>query len=279
MQIKVKPIRGQRLEIQLDQTKLMLQESDCQQMRDALVSNLKSFARHDASTWDEAQVEFQQLLPSLEHLEKFNDNELVLLMREFDFTLLYRVCQQKPLTTLLKKLETALGRREIDRLVIEGERLPSQPLWEVNLRISAMVRTIERMTDEGEIRPPKMPTVSAATKIPLSQSNDAGAIRQVLKKMDSFSDKTLLVVFKQIPPRELAKLWFIMEEFSEASLVAKFNKLIPSNMQEKLKPAKPSQLSPANARKTSQLVVEVIKSLKNKKPADDQPGSSGPILV
>lgn len=279
MQIKVKPVRGQRLEIKLDQTKLLLTESDCQEMRNALAKNLESFARHPASTWNEAREEFQQLLPTLEHLEKFADNELALLMREFDFTLLYRVCQQKPLTTLLKKLEGALGRREIDRLIAEGERLPLQPLWEVNLRISALKHTIERMTDEGDIRPPKMSSShSAEESVPsLIRSGEAKVIRQVLQKLDSFSDKVLFAVLKGMPPRELAKLWFIMEAFEHTTLLDKFNTVLPLPLRKKLQPAKPKELLPSDARKTCQLAVEVIKSLKNKKGNDSAP--SGPVLV
>lgn len=280
MQIKVKPVRGQRLEIKLDQTKLLLTESDCQEMRNALAKNLESFARHPASTWNEAREEFQQLLPTLEHLEKLADNELALIMREFDFTLLYRVCQQKPLTTLLKKLEGALGRREIDRLIAEGERLPLQPLWEVNLRIGALKRTMERMADEGEIRPLKISSSRSIAEDPppsLIRSGEAKVIRQVLQKLDSFSDKALLAVFKHMPPRELAKLWFIMESFEHNTLLEKFNTLLPLALRKKLQPAKPKELLPSDARKTCQLAVEVIKSLKNKK--SDDSASSGPILV
>lgn len=282
MQIKVKPVRGQRLEIKLDQTKLLLTESDCQEMRNALAKNLESFARHPASTWDEAREEFKQLLPTLEYLEKFADNELALLMREFDFTLLYRVCQQKPLSTLLKKLDGALGKREIGRLIAEGERLPLQPLWEVNLRIGALKRTIDRLSDEGEIHPPKMsssqPTAEVAPN--LTRSGEAKVIRQVLQKLDTYPDKALLAIFKSLPPRELAKLWFIIEEFSANSLLDKFNQVIPPPLQKKLKPAKPKTMLATDARKTCQLAVEVIKSLKSKKSSnDDTPPPSGPILV
>lgn len=280
MQIKVKPISGHRYEIRLDKTRLVLEESDCKEMRDHLSRSLETFSRYPASEWEEARAEFQQLLPVLEHLEKFNDNELALLLREFDFVLLYRVCQNRPMNTLLKKLEQALGRREVDRLVSEGERLPLKPLWEVNLRLGALVRTIERMTDEGEIRPPAMPDLSHRPDVSQSliDSPEATFIRQVLAKLDSFQDKALMAVFRQMPPRELARLWAIMEEMPEGKLAERFNQLIPESTREKLRPARPAQLSAINARKTAQLVIDVIKGLQQKKASSSQP-PSGPILT
>ncbi|MBB1485217.1 hypothetical protein [Oceanospirillum sediminis] len=278
MQIKVKPIGGHRYEIRLDKTRLVLDESDCREMRDALSHSIETFSRYPSADWEEARTEFQQLLPALEHLEKFTDNDLALLIREFDFVLLYRVCQNRPMTTLLKKLETALGRKEIDRLVVEGERLPLKPLWEVNLRMSALVRTIERMKDEGEIKPPPMPDltrIQAAAK--LSHAPEASFIRQVLNKLDGFPDKALMAVFRQTPPRELAKLWLIIEELPEGSMPARFNQLIPENTRDKLHPAKPSSITPADAKKTAQLIVDVVKNLQNKKPSTPPP--SGPVLT
>lgn len=65
---------------------------------------------------------------------------------------------------------------------------------------------------------------------------------------------------------------------SESSLLNKFNKLVPAPMREKLKPAKPEQIAPADARKTAQLVVEVIKGLQKKK-APESSKISGPVLV
>ena len=269
MQIKVKPIGGHRYEIRLDKTRLVLDESDCREMRDALSRSIETFSRYPSADWEEARTEFQQLLPALEHL---------LLIREFDFVLLYRVCQNRPMTTLMKKLETALGRKEIDRLIVEGERLPLKPLWEVNLRMGALVRTMERMKDEGEINPPPMPDLSqiqAAAK--LGHAPEASFIRQVLNKLDGFPDKALMAVFRQIPPRELAKLWLIIEELPEGSMPARFNQLIPESTRDKLRPARPSNITPADAKKTAQLIVDVVKNLQNKKPSTPPP--SGPVLT
>lgn len=280
MQIKVKPVGGHRLEIQLAQSQLLLPEQACQEMRDALVAQVEQFALHPKSRWEEARSQFQRLQPALAHLEQFNDNELALLLREYDFTLLYRLAQSKQMDSLLAKLEKALGRREIDRLTQNAEKLPLKPLWEVNERIQGLIRTIERMTDEGEIRPPRLNIKDNADAPPvaLAASTDAAFIRQLLKKLDSFPEKALLAVFKQVPPRELAKLWFIGEEMSEAGLVRKIHKLIPAPMLEKLKPAKPQQITPADARKTAQLVIEVVKSLQQKKAPEPRKGS-GPVLV
>ncbi len=280
MQIKVKPVSGHRLEIQLAESQLLLSEKFCQEMRDALVAQVEQFALHPKSRWEEARAQFQRLQPALAHLEQFNDNELELLLREFDFTLLYRVAQNKHMDSLLTKLEGALGRREIDRLTQSAEKLPLKPLWEVNERIQGLIRTIERMADEGEIRPPRMNIKDNADATPaaLPSSTDAAFIRQLLKKLDSFPEKALFAVFKQVPPRQLAKLWFICEEMSETSLLAKFNKLVPEPMREKLKPAKPQQITPADARKTAQLVIEVVKALQKKKAAAPTK-TSGPILI
>jgi len=281
MQIKVKPVSGHELEIHLAQSQLHLPEQACHEMRDALLGQLEQFAPHPASRWDEARNLFQKLFPALTHLEQFNDNELALLFREFDFTLLYRLAQSKQMGSLLEKLEKALGRREIDRLIQNAEKLPLRPLWEVNERIQGMIRTIERMTDEGEIRPPRMTVKdNNSNDIALAASNDAAFIRQLLKKLDTFPEKALFAVFKQVPPRQLAKLWFICEEMSEQGLLDKFNKLIPAPMREKLKPAKPTFIAPTDARKTAQLVIEVVKGLQKKKVTADEPkNSSGPILT
>lgn len=280
MQIKVKPVSGHRLEIQLAESQLLLPEQPCQEMRDALVAQVEQFALHPKSRWEEARNQFQSLQPALAHLEQFNDNELALLLREYDFTLLYRLAQSKQMDSLLAKLEKALGRREIDRLTQNAEKLPLKPLWEVNERIQGLIRTIERMADEGEIRPPRMNIKDNADALPvaLTSSTDAAFIRQLLKKLDEFPEKALFAVFKQVPPRQLAKLWFICEEMSESSLLNKFNKLVPAPMREKLKPAKPEQIAPADARKTAQLVVEVIKGLQKKK-APESSKISGPVLV
>lgn len=280
MQIKVKPVSGHRLEIQLAESQLLLPEQSCQEMRDALVAQVEQFALHPKPRWEEARNQFQSLQPALAHLEQFNDNELALLLREYDFTLLYRLAQSKQMGSLLAKLEKALGRREIDRLTQNAEKLPLKPLWEVNERIQGLIRTIERMADEGEIRPPRMNIKDNADAPPvaLASSTDAAFIRQLLKKLDAFPEKALFAVFKQVPPRQLAKLWFICEEMSESSLLNKFNKLIPAPMREKLKPAKPEQISPADARKTAQLVIEVVKGLQKKK-APESAKSSGPVLV
>lgn len=280
MQIKVKPVSGHRLEIQLAESQLLLPEQSCQEMRDALVAQMEQFALHPKSRWEEARSQFQRLLPALAHLEQFNDNELALLLREYDFTLLYRLAQSKQMDSLLTKLEKSLGRREIDRLTQNAEKLPLKPLWEVNERIQGLIRTIERMTDEGEIRPPRMNIKDNADAAPvtLAASTDAAFIRQLLKKLDSFPEKALFAVFKQVPPRQLAKLWFICEEMSESSLLGKFHKLIPAPMLEKLKPAKPDQIAPADARKTAQLVIEVVKGLQKKKAPESSKGS-GPVLV
>jgi len=282
MQIKVKPVSGQRLEIQLAQSQLLLPEQACKEMRDALVGQLEQFALHPKSRWEEAREQFQQLLPVLTHLEQFNDNELSLLLREFDFTLLYRLAQSKQMSSLIEKIETALGRREIDRLTQGAEKLPLKPLWEVNERLQGLIRTIERMTDEGEIRPPRMAVKdnTAPDNVALPMSSDAAFIRQLLTKLDGFPEKALFAVFKQVPPRQLAKLWFICEEMSETSLLNKFLKLIPKPMQEKLKPAKPSQIAPTDARKTAQMVIEVVKGLQKKKaPADEAKKNTGPVLT
>lgn len=282
MQIKVKPVSGHQLEIQLAQSQLHLPEQACQEMRDALLNQLEQFALHPKSRWEEARSLFQKLFPALTHLEQFNDNELALLFREFDFTLLYRLAQSKQMGSLLEKLEKALGRREIDRLIQNAEKLPLKPLWEVNERIQGMIRTIERMTDEGEIRPPRMTVKdnNDSSEIALAASNDAAFIRQLLKKLDAFPEKALFAVFKQVPPRQLAKLWFICEEMSEQSLLDKFCKMIPAPTLEKLKPAKPATIAPTDARKTAQLVIEVVKGLQKKKaPASEPKKGSGPILV
>lgn len=280
MQIKVKPVTGHRLEIQLAQSQLLLPEQACRELRDALMAQVEQFALHPKSRWEEARADFQRLQPALTHLEQFKDNELALLLREFDFTLLYRLAQSKQMDSLIAKLETALGRREIDRLTQEAEKLPLKPLWEVNERIEGLIRTIERMADEGEIRPPRMNIKDNSDTAPISlaQSSEAVFIRQLLQKLDSFPEKALFAVFKQVPPRQLAKLWFICETLSESSLLAKFNKLVPPPMQEKLRPAKPDHIAPADARKTAQLVIEVVKALQKKKTTGhDKP--SGPVLV
>ena len=282
MQIKVKPISGQRLAIQLAQSQLLLPEQACREMRDALVGQLEQFALHPKSRWEDARAQFQQLLPVLAHLEQFNDNELTLLFREFDFTLLFRLAQSKQMDSLIAKIETALGRREIDRLTQGAEKLPLKPLWEVNERLQGLVRTIERMTDEGEIRPPRMAVKNNAVSddIALAASNDATFIRQLLRKLDGFPEKALFAIFKQVPPRQLAKLWFICEEMSETSLLNKFLKLIPEPMQEKLKPAKPNQITPTDARKTAQMVIEVVKGLQKKKASvDETQKPSSPVLT
>lgn len=280
MQIKVRPVSEHRLEIQLAKSQLLLPEQACQEMRDALVAQVEQFALHPKSRWEEAHRQFQSLQPALAHLEQFNDNELALLLREFDFTLLFRLAQSKQMDSLVAKLEKALGRKEVERLTQNAEKLPLKPLWEINERIQALVRTIERMTDEGEIRPPRMKVKSntAPSQMALAESKEAVLIRQLLKKLDSFPEKALFAIFKQTPPRQLAKLWFICEEMSEASLLAKFDKLIPPATQEKLKPAKPSQITPLDARKTAQLVIEVVKGLQKKK-SDASSKSTGPILI
>lgn len=273
MQIKVKPVKGRRLEIQLGQSQLSLSEQDCHTLRDGLVAQVEQFALHPRSRWEEARREFQRLQPALSHLEQFNDNELALLMREFDFTLLFRLTQSKQMTSLTEKLEKALGRREIDRLNQNAQKLPLKPLWEVNERIEGLIRTIERMTDEGEIRPPRL-TIKDTADIDtpaLADSHEAAFIRQLLNKLNSFPEKALFAVFRQVPPRQLAKLWFISEAMADEQLQAKFIKLIPEPMREKLKPAKPDYIAPADARKTAQLVIEVVKNLQ-KKAADHTQG-------
>ncbi|OPX56453.1 hypothetical protein SAMN02745127_01951 [Oceanospirillum multiglobuliferum] len=287
MQIKVKPISGQRLEIQLEQTQLLLSEMHCKQMREALADTLSRFALHPKQKWDQARAEFETLLPTLTHLEAFTDNDLALLVRELDFALLYRLCQRKQMDSLIAKLETACGRREIDRIVLEGERLPQKPLWEVNQRLHGLKNTIERMTRDGEIKPPRLNSLNTAATansgIALPNSAEAPYIRQVLKKIDSLPEKAVLAICKQIPPRELAKFWFISEAMSEQNLTHKITRIIPAPTLAKLKPAKPSQLSGAEAKSTVNLAVEVLKGLQSKPGAGQgskkDKGSSGPILI
>lgn len=285
MQIKVKPISGQRLEIQLDQTQLSLSEAHCKQMREALADTLSRFALHPKQKWDQARAEFQTLLPLLSHLEAFTDNDLALLVRELDFALLYRVCQRQQMTGLIEKLEKACGKRDIDRIILEGERLPQQPLWEVNRRLHGLQHTIERMTQAGDIKPPRLSASAPKAEVALPDTTEASYIRQVLKKIDSLPEKAILAVCKQIPPRELAKFWFISEAMSETRLTKKILAIIPEPTQMKLKAVKPSQLSGADAKGTVNLAVEILKGLQTKptasvaKGAQKKSGSSGPILI
>lgn len=277
MQIKVKPVTGNRLEIQLAQSRLLLTEQSCRELRDALIAQVEQFALHPKSRWEEARHEYNHLLPALLHLEQFNDNELALLFQEFDFTLLFRLAESKQMGSLIAKLEKALGRKAIERLIQDAEKVPLKPLWEINERIQGLIRTIERMTDEGEIRPPRMALKKEMEPTTLATSSDAAFIRQLLAKLDSFPEKALFAVFKQTPPRELAKLWLISEQMSETQLLNKFLKLIPAPMLEKLRTVRPENISPSDARQTAQKVIEVVKGLQ-KKTSENSRGS-GPILI